>query len=383
MQNKFTRTSVGALLIGHCAGMIDLISLPVWIGVLVGSLGYSPQVAGQTVTLFLLAVVVASVVTARLFENLPRRPVAAVGFAVAGVCFFLAGMRSDIVALSLLHLLAGAGVGMGLSLVHGAMGRSDNPHRIFGFAGVALGGAGTVFLAIVPQVIQHTSGPIIFTIFSGIMLVAALATLLAYPTLAPRVRTVEALRQAPLTAPVWFAIIGVSLMTLNNAVVFAFFDVIGKIRGFEPSAINTVFIVLGLLNFLVVAPAAVVLQKRVRAERVVLVGPLFQLVLAIVITNAGSYLPWAAAAALYTGVQISTHTFAFGLLAKLDDSGRAVAATPAMLMLGAALGPLLGGAIGQVYGFGSLGFLALAIGAGAFGCFWRSVSGAQLRALPV
>jgi hypothetical protein len=47
------------------------------------------------------------------------------------------------------------------------------------------------------------------------------------------------------------------------------------------------------------------------------------------------------AASVFAAVMIFTHTFAFGLLARLDLSGRAMAATPAMLMIGAAIGPIL------------------------------------------
>jgi hypothetical protein len=55
---------------------------------------------------------------------------------------------------------------------------------------------------------------------------------------------------------------------------------------------------------------------------------------------------------------VFTHTFAFGLLARLDASGRAVAATPAMLMTGAAIGPILGGTLIKMSGYTSIGFAA-------------------------
>ena len=52
---------------------------------------------------------------------------------------------------------------------------------------------------------------------------------------------------------------------------------------------------------------------------------------------------------------IFTHTFAFGVLSKLDPTARALAGTPAMLMTGAAVGPILGGLLVQGFGYGSLG----------------------------
>ena len=68
---------------------------------------------------------------------------------------------------------------------------------------------------------------------------------------------------------------------------------------------------------------------------------------------------------------IFTHTFAFGMLARIDRTGRAVAATPAMLMTGAAIGPVLGGTLVKVSGYGSLGIAAVLIAAAAAICFSR------------
>ena len=68
---------------------------------------------------------------------------------------------------------------------------------------------------------------------------------------------------------------------------------------------------------------------------------------------------------------IFTHTFAFGLLSKLDPTARALAATPAMLMIGAAIGPILGGGLVQGLGYGGLGVAAIVIAAIAVGLFSR------------
>ena len=81
---------------------------------------------------------------------------------------------------------------------------------------------------------------------------------------------------------------------------------------------------------------------------------------------------WAPAAAFFVAVQIFTHTFAFGLLARLDPTGRAVAATPAMLMIGAALGPVVGGALGQNLGYGALGIAAVIVALLSIGFFSKA-----------
>jgi hypothetical protein len=99
-----------------------------------------------------------------------------------------------------------------------------------------------------------------------------------------------------------------------------------------------------------------------------------QAALALVVTMSTTMIPWGPAAACFVAVQIFTHTFAFGLLARLDTTGRAVAATPAMLMSGAALGPIVGGVLGQSFGFGALGLAAVVVAAASIAAFSRARS---------
>jgi hypothetical protein len=90
-----------------------------------------------------------------------------------------------------------------------------------------------------------------------------------------------------------------------------------------------------------------------------------------VIMNATAFEAYAGAASVFAAVVLFTHTFAFGLLARLEPSGRALAATPAMMMTGAAIGPLLGGTIVKAAGYGSLALAAAALAAIAVFCFSR------------
>ena len=68
---------------------------------------------------------------------------------------------------------------------------------------------------------------------------------------------------------------------------------------------------------------------------------------------------------------IFTHTFAFGVLSRLDRSARALAGTPAMLMVGAAIGPILGGLLVQSFGYPALGVAAVVIALAAVVLFAR------------
>ena len=103
----------------------------------------------------------------------------------------------------------------------------------------------------------------------------------------------------------------------------------------------------------------------------VIAGPICQAVIAVAITFGGGFLAYAIPTVLFAAVMIFTHTFAFGLLSRLDPTARALAGTPAMLMIGAAVGPILGGTLVQSFGYHALGLGAIAISAVAVLLFSR------------
>lgn len=54
------------LVIGHCAGTIDVVALPVWIGIaMIGRIGLDSQRSGGLATLFLISVVASGLFFAR------------------------------------------------------------------------------------------------------------------------------------------------------------------------------------------------------------------------------------------------------------------------------------------------------------------------------
>ena len=140
-----------------------------------------------------------------------------------------------------------------------------------------------------------------------------------------------------------------------------------------------VLIALGFVN-LVPPVLAALLERRLAAMRVGLGGALVQATLALVVAFSASFIPYALAAAVFVAVMIFTHTFVFGWLSRHDASGRAVALTPAMLMSGAALGPIAGGGLVAAFGTSSLGIAAVLVDALALACYWRAASRSRTTA---
>ena len=364
-----------ALVIGHCAGMIDLVALPVWVGmVLIGRMGLEPMRAGGLATLFLISVVAAGLVFAPRLNRIRRRRFVPAAFAIAGLAFVGMTTTTDYALLALAHACAGFAVGCGLSLTHGTMGGTANPHRLMSIAFTALGVVAVVFLGTLPQSVARFGAEALFFAIAAIMFTAALAALLAFPDTGTGSGAAAAPRvvEAPLSARVWFGMAGVSLMALNQAMMFAYVERIGDWHGFGAAQIAGVLVAVGVVNLFPAALAGV-LERRLSTAGVMVVGPLLQAALGLSITQAPAFAAYAFAACSFIALLIFTHTFVFGFLAREDRSGRAVAATPVMVMTGSAIGPLLGGALAQQAGYGSLGWAAAAIGISGSLIFLRAV----------
>lgn len=374
-----------ALMVAHCAGMLDTVALPIWVGTLVSSYAFDPQQAGLLVTLFLVGVVLASLLLAPRFQRLSGRSVATLCFLVCALGFGVAWQASSFAALAVVHLLCGAAAGGSLSVTHGTIALSARPHRLFAIVNTALGIAAVFYLGIVPQIVAKAGGPALFVVFGVVMVLAALVCLVAFPTAdaAPVVAHATSSQQRPVRFErrVWFGIAGVALVTVTQAMTFSFVERVGHHRGFGAEAVAGVLIALGFVNLLP-APLAALLERRLPPRTVLLCAPIVQAVLAMTVMNCTEYYAYGGAAALIVAVAVFSHTFAFGLLARLEPTGRALSATPAMLMTGAAIGPVLGGTLVKYVGYGGIGVAAVVLASGAVLCFSR-LPGGRVAPQPV
>lgn len=358
--NTLSRGNVAALLAGHCAGMLDLVALPVWMGALIGWYKLDPQQAGMLASLFLGGQVVSSLLLAPRIAGIPARVAVMAGFALAGLSFFGVSASSSFGSMALLHFSGGLGAGCALSVVHGSMGRSANPHRLFAMAGFALALFGIFMLGAGSKLVQAQGGAALFMLFAVVMAVALCFAALAFPQWRKEA-TAAATKPAPLPPRVWFGMLGMGLMALAQACIFSFAERLGADRGYGAQAVTAVLVSAGIVN-LTPAPLAGWLQHRMRAESVIIAGPLLHAAAVLVLTHAAYFGVYAVLVSMLIALVVFTHTFLFGLLARLDPSGRAVAATPAMLMIGAAIGPVLGGTVVKLAGYPALGLTVAAFG---------------------
>ena len=383
MSHRFGFKGNLALMISHCAGMLDLVALPLWIGILVSYYKFDTQQSGSLVTLFLIGAVCASLFVAPKFKRLNTRLVATLGFFVSGVCFIGASQTSEFMLLAALHFVAGLSASSALSMAHGTLARGENPHKLFAIAGFTLGVMGFIFMGATPNITQAVGGQSLFVIFGGIMLLASLVCLLTFPSLNLTEKSQGDQAETPTKIPtsVWYGIVGISLMAITQAMTFSFMERVGHERGFATDSITVVLIALALIN-IVAAALAGVLEKRISTRVVLFSGPVLQILLSNIMMNSTGFALYAASAAFFVSIMLFTHTFVFGLLARLDTSGRAMAATPAMLMIGAAIGPILGGTIIKLAGYHGIGIAALVFGSISLICFMRVFRSGSVVAQP-
>ena len=359
----FTNGNICALLLGHCAGMLDLVALPLWVGAnLIGFYHFDPQKAGLLATAFLLCAVVASMLLAPRYGRLSPKTVTVVGYTVAALAFVaLATVVGDwYPAMLALHAIGGLGAGSALTMVDGTIGRSDNPHRMFAYGGVAVALFGIVVLGGGPVIIARAGGTALWFVFAGVMGLAALLALAAFPKVpSPRHPADGATRR--ISRHVWFAIIGMSILCMAHSMIFPFIERMGIERGYGAGLVAGVLASIGFAN-LIPSPLAALLEQRLRPERAIVGGVVLHMVLVVLVTQVSRLDVYVPLVAILTAPMLFVHTFLFGLMARLDPSGRAVAATPAMLMIGSAVGPALGGTLLVAFGYGGLG-----IGVAAFG----------------
>lgn len=370
-------------MLGHCAGMIDVVALPVWVGiVLIRYYGLDPQNAGALATSFLAAVVVSSLFISSRIDRIRGAIAVPAGFALAAAAFFCMALTRDYNLLVVLHVVGGLAVGWALSLTHAAIGASRNPHRLIATGFTALSILSLGFLGGVPRMVSALGGQVVFLVLGAIMLTAALFALIGFPDRAASASP-DGIpgRRERLSPGVWFAMVGTSLLTLSHSMMLSFLEPIGLAHGFSTGQVMTVLLAIGLVNLLP-GLLALFLERKVSARGVMIAGPVLQGALGFTLTHSTVFGPYAFAGVIFPTVMIFTHTFVFAFLARNDPSSRAVAATPVMAMTGSAIGPILGGVVARHFGYESIGWTILVAAMVSVVCFWQAGRRTQSVLLP-
>lgn len=357
-----------ALLVATFAGFVDLVALAVWTPSLEHGYGLDTPTAGLLVTTYLAAGVIASLALAPLAPRLNGRVGATIGFGVAALAGYLLSIDSPFAVLLLLHVLAGLGAGAGLTFTLSTVGRTNEPQRLYGWGQAAVGVLGLAFQPIA-QIVAGQNPHAFFIVLGTVSALAFVLSLLLFPTLPKAEAVAAAAPREKVPGRIWFGVVGMSLMAIVQSMIFAYVAQVAGTpaqlggHGFESAQIAIVLSLVGAVN-IVFALLASVLRNRIPARWVVVIGPLVQALIATGVMIGHPDWVYVVATLLFVGVVIFVQTFVFGFMSRLDRSGRVVGGTPAMTMIGGAIGPVVGGAL---IGAGIPNFGAVAVAAGIFG----------------
>jgi predicted MFS family arabinose efflux permease len=364
----------GALIVGHAAGMLDLVAAPVWVGVLVQFRHLSPLQAGLLMTVYTAGIFLTSITLAPRFTRLPQRPIAIAGFFLGALAFVAIIMLDGFAALVPAHFVAGIGAGSALSMVHGTISRSARPHRLFAIANLGVAIFSIAFFVGVPAAVPRDPN-VVFFVLGGLLTLAGIAAAAAFPSAfaaGPAVASPAAAAGtgvSPYKLAVVLAFAGVTLMSIGQSNIYPFVERIGAWREFSPQSIANMLAISGILNLLAPIVAAV-LENIVPRVATICVALLIHAVLTITASSSATFAPYAVAGSLLIFMTLFSHTFMFGLIAKIDPSGRTASSTPAMITLGAMMGPALGGAVAQYVGFYAIGWVSAALLLASSVCFF-------------
>lgn len=373
MNDIDTKPGWAALCIIQCACMIDLAAIPLWVGTLMESFGFDARQAGTLASLYIASAVVGGLATAPLFSRMRSgRIIATVGLALAAACFFGLTQASGFTEMAVLHALAGLSVGPALAVTEGTIGRSGNPHRLFALTAVSLSLTAAGFLAIMPSFIRDMGGVLFFQVICAILALGSVTALLLFPASAkaPALEGKPDAATLKVPASAWAGVAGLFFMSLVYSMTMSFVERVGDFRDYGPAFITTV---ISVMAFIKLFPAAIagLLEHKIKPKTVLLAMPVVQAICCAAIFAVPSPAVYAVAACAFIGTLIFSHVFAFGLISRIDLSGRSVAASPSVMLAGSAVGPILGGTVISAAGYAAVGLIGPIVGVLALIAFRR------------
>ena len=331
--------------------------MPVFVGALADAFKLSESELGDIVAGFNIAftiVAISSLVWVRRFN---WRAISFIGVAVAAISLLAMTLASGNPAILLLTACVGLGMGALYALIMAILGDSDDPDRAFGLKlGLeTLPGAALLFL--LPAVIVPKYG------FSGVVLTMA-ATLVVLGL-----------------SSFWLPVSGIKKVSVNNesrttvfgksrllsflalfsslsfftgiAASWAFLELLANTRALPANVIGTTlavgFIICGLGGF---AAAAV-------ADRWGRILPFAAIILINLLglwelANFDGTIGYAIGASLFLFSVNFGLTYTFGLTSQVDQSGRLVVLSAAVLSIGGVVGPFISGRLVEAIGYGAM-----------------------------
>lgn len=331
---------------------LSFMVLPYEISVMGTAFGLSQGHSSWIATAEMLALALSAVASARSVARKDKRLATGVGMAIASVGAAASLGTSTLALFVLARILFGGGLGVVAAATNALPADHKQPERIYAFMMVAL--------ALVFSALIYVTTPVIAQFGSSGLFGTELAMILAFALLLkwlPRGHIADGAARVVSTAlprgsrPVLAA---VTLMFVAQAGTWAFADQAGIALGMSETYLTTLFTI-SAMAMLVGAAAAALLGLRLGLRIPLAIGFLVQVYIAVAIYCQSNTVLFAAGVVLLSASSSFALPYLQGLLAEIDESGRAVALSGAGINFGGAAGPLIGGVVSFVPGLAPLG----------------------------
>jgi len=341
------------------------LTLPYNIGAIVTTFGALKSQAGLVATVEGMSISLASIAASRLLVRFRARTFALSGLVLVASAHIFTVFATDIATLAVLRAIGGTGTGIVVSCIMATAARSRNPEMTFGWINAAVGGFVSILALIVPAAISRGGFDGAYTLYA-VFAVIAFAFLPFVPDQkAPvhtRARTPGRIGDESdhLVRTGWIALFGLGIVFFAHAGLLAFVERIGAELNISLTQIGLVMFVGGLLT--IVGPlGAGFVGARFGSSRPALLLIILMSLSALVLTIGATPLGFLVSVPLLVLLPPTMMPSFLGGLATLDPSGRLAGAHPAFVTMGAALGPVVSGAVADTGGFGAVGWYTAAI----------------------
>jgi MFS family permease len=351
------------VLAAYGIGLSGANTMPFLLGALMDALALDPQSAGLLGTLELVAGALGSLVLAPRAATVPRRRLALVGGALAVSGYFLSGAVGGYASVAFVRVATGVCCGVVLAAGNAAAAGSRDPDRLFALVAFLAGVAATVLLVTLPYTVTPWG-------YAGGFALVGIVCLMALPLFwflpaAPGVPEQSGFATRRVTGAVAATLAGAFMLEMCGQGVWAFTERIGAGVGLDLKEIGPIA-AFGNFSGLIGSVAAAWLGTRKGRTAPLAAGVAATACAQWFLVNADSGTTYAVAQVGWGLAFYFTAPYILGLAASLDRQGRWTVTVGALMMLGAAIGPLMAGSAIEIWGYTGFAWLLMACTAVSF-----------------
>ena len=324
-------------------GLLGSNALPLLVGAVIDGIGFDVRQAGLLGSVEIGAMGLASLLLAPRVGSISRRGVALVSAAIVAGAHLASAFTEDFGSLMALRLVAGLSEGCIFATANAVIASSADPDRLYARVTVVGALAAAALFVALPHAIELWSQRGAFAALAAVALLCV-PLLLLLPASAPAGTHSEILGGGLLRGPASALLLAAFVLSVGEGAIWTFVERIGAGVGLDIDAIG---LVLAATTVAGVSGAALAAWLGTRLGRTLplLLGMSAVGLASVTLGYARGPGAYVAAELVYNTAYLFVAPFLLGTAAAIDTQGRVAAATGGIVLLGAGLGPGVGGVL--------------------------------------